>query len=143
MRIQKVRKLIHGHSASWNSRGRRCNYRNGLIRLDATRPALDAERRSSTRGMTHKAARCVCYRDSMTSMSGHRLFQDDLPAVSASRMRASGVVTSDMGSVVVLFGEGDGALRRTVRVAHQKFPNGGGWSFSSVQRAAGACACSD
>jgi hypothetical protein len=62
-------------------------------------------------------------------MAGHRLFQDDLPSVSASRLRASGVVTRDMKSVVILFGEGEGALRREVKVVHRRFPNGGEWSF--------------
>jgi hypothetical protein len=58
----------------------------------------------------------------------HRLFQDDLPSVSISPMRASGVVTSDMKSVFV-FGEGDDGLRREVKVVHRLFPNGGEWSF--------------
>ena len=62
--------------------------------------------------MKWRAARAIVI--SMTSMSGHRLFQDDLPSVSISRLRASGVVTSDMESVVVAFGEGDDALRRQV-----------------------------
>ena len=66
---------------------------------------------------------------SMTSMSGHRLFQDDLPSVSASRLRASGVVTSDMKSVVVAFGDGDDALRREVKLRHMAFPSGGSWSY--------------
>jgi hypothetical protein len=59
----------------------------------------------------------------------HRLFQDDLPSVSISPMRASGVVTPDMEWVVVAFGEGDVALRRRVRLTHHKFRNGGSWSF--------------
>jgi hypothetical protein len=62
-------------------------------------------------------------------MSGHRLFQDDLPSVSISPMRASGIVTPDVEWVVVAFGEGDSALKRRVRVTHHKFPNGGSWSF--------------
>jgi hypothetical protein len=63
-------------------------------------------------------------------MSGHRLFQDDLPtSPTISRLRASGVVTAETRSVVVTFGEGDSALKRRVRLAHHKFPNGGSWSF--------------
>jgi hypothetical protein len=62
-------------------------------------------------------------------MSGHRLFQDDLPSVSISPMRASGVVTADMEWVVVAFGEGEDALKRRVGVTHHKFPSGGSWSF--------------
>jgi hypothetical protein len=45
-------------------------------------------------------------------MSGHRLFQDDLASVSISRMRASGVVTSDTKSVEIVFGKGADSLRR-------------------------------
>jgi hypothetical protein len=59
-------------------------------------------------------------------MLGHRLFQDDLPSVSISRLRASGVMTSDTKSVDIVFGDG---LRREVRVVHRRFPNGGEWSF--------------
>ena len=43
----------------------------------------------------------------MTSMSGHRLFQDDLPSVSISRLRAYGVVTSETRLVEIVFGESD------------------------------------
>jgi hypothetical protein len=67
---------------------------------------------------------------SMTSMSAHRLFQDDLPTTpSISRLRASGVVTAETRSVVVTCGEGESALAREVRVTHQIFPNRGSWSF--------------
>ena len=59
----------------------------------------------------------------------HRLFQDDLSSVSISRLRASGVVTSDMKSVDIVLGEGDDLLRREVKVVHRRFPNGGEWSF--------------
>jgi hypothetical protein len=59
----------------------------------------------------------------------HRLFQDDLPSVSISPLRAAGVVTPDMERVVVAFGEGDNSLKRRVRVTHVAFRNGGSWSF--------------
>jgi hypothetical protein len=74
---------------------------------------------------------CAAHADviSVVSMSGHRLFQDDLVSVSISRLRASGVVTSDTKSVDVVFGEGDEGLRREVQVVHRRFPNGGEWSF--------------
>jgi hypothetical protein len=62
-------------------------------------------------------------------MSGHRLFQDDLPSVTISPLRAAGVVTSGTAWVVVTFGEGDSALKRRVGVMHVSFPNGGSWSF--------------
>jgi hypothetical protein len=55
----------------------------------------------------------------------HRLFQDDLPSVGISRLRASGVVTSNTKSVEVVFGEGNDGLRRQVRVVHRRFPSGG------------------
>ena len=55
----------------------------------------------------------------------HRLFQDDLASVSVSRLRASGVVTSDTKSVHIVFGKGDEGLRREVKVVHRRFPNGG------------------
>ena len=61
----------------------------------------------------------------MGSMSGHRLFQDDLASVSISRLRASGVVTFDTKSVEIVFGEGEDGLRREVKVVHRRFPNGG------------------
>jgi hypothetical protein len=38
-------------------------------------------------------------------------------------------VTSDTKSVEIVFGEGDDGLRREVKVVHQRFPNGGEWSF--------------
>jgi hypothetical protein len=65
----------------------------------------------------------------MTSMSGHRLFQDDLDSVSISRLRAYGVVTSETRLVEIVFGESDDGLRREVKVVHRRFPNGGEWSF--------------
>jgi hypothetical protein len=53
------------------------------------------------------------------------LAKDDLPAVSISRLRATGVIRPDMASVVVKVGE----LEREVGLAHIQFPNGGGWSL--------------
>jgi hypothetical protein len=59
----------------------------------------------------------------------HRLFQDDLPFVSVSPLRASGVVTSDTESVHIVFGEGSDGLKREVKIVHRRFPNGGEWSL--------------
>ena len=59
----------------------------------------------------------------------HRLFQDDFASVSILRLRATGVVTKDMKSVDIVFGEGNEGLRREVKVVHRSFPNGGEWSF--------------
>jgi hypothetical protein len=54
-----------------------------------------------------------------------RLTQDQCPSITASRLRALGVVTEDMASVRVTIGE----VSREVRLSHMRFPNGGGWSF--------------
>jgi hypothetical protein len=53
-----------------------------------------------------------------------RVFQDDLPSISISRFRATGVITPETTEVVVKFGD----VERTVGVKARKFPNGGGWS---------------
>jgi hypothetical protein len=66
---------------------------------------------------------------SVVSTTGHRLFQDDLASVRISRLRASGVLTSDTKSAGIVFGEGNDGLRREVKVVHRRFPNGGEWSF--------------
>jgi hypothetical protein len=71
------------------------------------------------------------WRDTQYDSTVRRLFQDDLASVSISRLRASGVVTSDTKSVYIVFGEGDDGLRREVEVVHRHFPNGGEWSFFS------------
>ena len=55
--------------------------------------------------------------------------RDDLPAVSVSRLRASGAIAPDATSVVIAFGEGEAALKREVRLTHRCFPQGGSWSF--------------
>ena len=62
-------------------------------------------------------------------MARHRLFQDDLPSVSISPMRSSGLVTLDTEWVVIAFGEGGSSLKRKIRLTRHKFRNGGSWSF--------------
>ena len=52
---------------------------------------------------------------------GSVIFQDDLPAVSASRLRATGVITAEMTRTTIAGVEVDLSL--------QKFPNGGSWSL--------------
>jgi hypothetical protein len=54
------------------------------------------------------------------------LTKDDLPAIVISRLRATGAVTPDMTAVALDMGDG---VERAVRLAHRRFPNGGGWSF--------------
>jgi hypothetical protein len=58
----------------------------------------------------------------------HRLLLESLPASpNVSRLRAEGAITADMTSVWIGFGAIE--LKREVRLAHRRFPNGGGWSF--------------
>jgi hypothetical protein len=56
---------------------------------------------------------------------------DDLPTVSASGMRAAGLIRSNDTTTTVVFPAGD---TFTVGLQHIRFPNGGGWSFF-------VCAC--
>jgi hypothetical protein len=56
---------------------------------------------------------------------------DDLPHVSASRMRAAGLIRPDDAAATVIFPADDAF---TVGLQHIRFPNGGGWSFF-------VCAC--
>jgi hypothetical protein len=53
-----------------------------------------------------------------------RVFQDDLPSVFISRLRATGVITAEMTEVVVCLGD----LEQTVGVTLRRFPGGGNWS---------------
>jgi hypothetical protein len=53
-----------------------------------------------------------------------RVFQDDLPAISISRLRAEGVITAETTEFVVRLGD----VTQTVGVRARRFPNGGGWS---------------
>ena len=61
-------------------------------------------------------------------MPAHRLLLESLPASeSVSRLRAEGKITADMTSVWIGFGAIK--LKREVRLAHRRFPNGRSWSF--------------
>jgi hypothetical protein len=61
-------------------------------------------------------------------MAMHRLLLESLPvSPSVSRLRAEGKITTDMTSVWIGFGAIE--LKREVRLAHRRFPNGGSWSF--------------
>jgi hypothetical protein len=53
-----------------------------------------------------------------------RVFQDDLPSVSISRLRAIGVITAEMTEFVVCLG----GVEQTVGVTLRRFPGGGNWS---------------
>jgi hypothetical protein len=54
-----------------------------------------------------------------------RIFQDDLPSVSISRLRATGAITAETTRFVVRLGD----VEQTVGVTERRFPNGGGWSL--------------
>ena len=56
---------------------------------------------------------------------------DDLPHISASRMRAAGLIRPDDTTAIVAFPDGPSFL---VALQHIHFPNRGGWSFF-------VCAC--
>jgi hypothetical protein len=60
-----------------------------------------------------------------------RIVIDDLPHVSASRLRAEGLIRSNDTTATVAFPDGPSFL---VGLQHVRFPNGGGWSFF-------VCAC--
>jgi hypothetical protein len=53
-----------------------------------------------------------------------KVFQDDLPSISISRLRATGLVSADMTEFVVRLGD----VEQTIGVTARKFPCGGGWS---------------
>jgi hypothetical protein len=53
-----------------------------------------------------------------------RVFADDLPTISISRLRASGVITAETTEFVVKLAE----VEQTVGVKARRFPGGGGWS---------------
>ena len=61
----------------------------------------------------------------MPGVSKYRVYREDLPAVSISRLRATGAVTPEMTGTVVLLGD----VEVSVGLAHTRFPNGGGWSY--------------
>jgi hypothetical protein len=50
---------------------------------------------------------------------------DDLPSVSASRLRANGEITAEMKTATVMFGE----VAFNVALSLVRFRNGGNWSF--------------
>jgi hypothetical protein len=54
-----------------------------------------------------------------------RVFQDDLPSVSVSRLRASGAITAEMTRTTI----GLADVEVEVGLSLQKFPNGGSWSL--------------
>jgi hypothetical protein len=53
------------------------------------------------------------------------VFQDDLPNISISRLRATGVITAETTEFVVRLAD----VKQTVGVKERRFPNGGSWSL--------------
>jgi hypothetical protein len=53
-----------------------------------------------------------------------RIFQEDLPSVNISRLRATGVITAETATFVVCLG----GVEQTVGVELRRFPGGGNWS---------------
>ena len=67
-------------------------------------------------------------RRGIVSVMTHRLLLESLPvSPNVSRLRAEGKIIADMTSVWIGFGAIE--LKREVRLAHRRFPNGGSWSF--------------
>ena len=54
-----------------------------------------------------------------------RIFFDELVSLTASRLRATGVIKLEDRQVLIPFGE----QTKLIGVAHTKFPNGGSWSY--------------
>ena len=54
---------------------------------------------------------------------------DDLPAVSAARLRALGDIGRDTKTTTIRFDDGESGVEFVVGVALRRFPNGGSWSM--------------
>ena len=61
----------------------------------------------------------------MGEVLGYRVYREDLPAVSVSRLRALGVITADTTEFLVQLGH----IEKTVSVHLRRFPSGGSWSW--------------
>ena len=68
---------------------------------------------------------------------GMREFQDDLVSVNSARLRALGIIQPGAVSAIVCFGEGEGALRREVRLVHREWSHGRGISLFLCPRCQG------
>ena len=65
--------------------------------------------------------------------AGNRIFFDELMSLAASRLRATGAIRLEDRHGVIAFGE----KQKLVGVAHEKFPNGGSWSYFICPRCGG------
>jgi hypothetical protein len=58
-------------------------------------------------------------------VSKYRVYRDDLPSVSISRLRALDIITAEMTEFVVRLGH----IEKTVSLHLRKWPSGGSWSW--------------
>ena len=73
------------------------------------------------------------------SDADNRLFFDQLVSIAASRLKASGAIRLEDRHGFIAFGDEDhgGERRKSIGVAHTKFPNGGTWSYFLCSRCGG------
>jgi hypothetical protein len=68
-----------------------------------------------------------------------RVFFDQLLSLTASRLKATGAIRLEDRHGFIAFGDEDrgGGRRKSIGVAHTKFPNGGAWSYFICPRCGG------
>ena len=68
-----------------------------------------------------------------------RVFFDQLLSLTASRLKATGAIRLEDRHGFIAFGDEDrgGGRRKSIGVAHTKFPNGGAWSYFLCPRCGG------
>ena len=73
------------------------------------------------------------------SDADNRIFFDQLVSLAASRLKASGAIRLEDRHGIIAFGDEDhgGKRRKSIGVAHTKFPNGGSWSYFICPRCGG------
>ena len=73
------------------------------------------------------------------SDADNRIFFDELVSVAASRLKATGAIRLEDRHGVIAFGDEDhgGERRKSIGVAHTKFPNGGAWTYFICPRCGG------
>ena len=73
------------------------------------------------------------------SDAASRIFFDQLVSLTASRLKASGAIRLEDRHGFIAFGDEDhgGERRKSIGVAHTKFPNGGAWSYFICPRCGG------
>ena len=73
------------------------------------------------------------------SDADRRVFFDQLVSLAASRLKATGAIRLEDRHGFIAFGDEDhgGERRKSIGVAHTKFPNGGAWSYFICPRCGG------